>query len=72
MFSLWIAGTVIVIVVVTISSVVVLVVGIVIAVYIWKQRIIQKKRRGIRVFAICFELQIMCTKTWITTMQYQP
>ncbi|KAL1807266.1 hypothetical protein DCAR_0833132 [Daucus carota subsp. sativus] len=39
-------GTVVVIVVVTISSVIVLVVGIVIAVYIWKHRKIQKKRRG--------------------------
>lgn len=35
------------IVVVSISSVVVLVVGVVIAVYIWKHRRLQKKRRGV-------------------------
>ena len=40
------AGNVVVLVVAVVSSVIVLVVGIAIGVYIWKQRYIQKKRRG--------------------------
>jgi len=40
------AGNVVVIVVAVVSSVIVSVVGVTIGVYIWKQRYIQKKRRG--------------------------
>lgn len=40
------AGNVVVIVIAVVSSVIVSVVGVTIGVYIWKQRNIQKKRRG--------------------------
>ena len=40
------AGTIVVIIVAVVSSIVVLIVGGVIGVYIWKHRVIEKKRRG--------------------------
>ena len=48
------AGRIIVIIVAIVSSVVVFLVGTVIAVYIWKHREIQRKRRGIKAFFILF------------------
>ena len=45
------AGTIIIIVVSAVSAVIVLLVGGAIGVYIWKQRKIQKKRRGKKILA---------------------
>lgn len=52
-------GNVVVIVVAVVSSVIVVVVAVTFGAYIWKQRYIQKKRRGIRFNSLSLYLLII-------------